>query len=190
MHDTMATSSTEGTGRAAARPNEHSSERGDEPRADIDAHDGRDETSSERADRNWSDILQELRVTQTGTQIISGFLLTLAFQQRFGQLPTYLVVSYVILVFLAACTTAIGLAPVGLHRLLFARHEKAEMVRVADRLLLVTLTLVSLLTGGVVFFVVTFVASLVAGITGAILIFAVLLVFLVILPSAVRRRAN
>jgi Family of unknown function (DUF6328) len=186
MRDTMAMSSAEGAGRKSARPDE----RGTKPLTDIDPHDGRDETSNERADRNWSDILQELRVTQTGTQIISGFLLTLAFQQRFGQLPTYLVVTYVILVFLAACTTAIGLAPVGLHRSLFARHDKAEMVQVGDRLLLVTLTLVALLTGGVVFFVVTFVASLVAGIIAAVLIFAVLLVFLVILPSAVRRRAS
>ena len=37
------------------------------------AHDGRDETQNERMDRNWYDLLQELRVTQTGTQILSGF---------------------------------------------------------------------------------------------------------------------
>ena len=39
----------------------------------------RDETSAERMDRNWSELLQELRVTQTGVQLLSGFLLTLPF---------------------------------------------------------------------------------------------------------------
>ena len=53
---------------------------------DADPTDGRDETPSERYDRNWGEILQEFRVTQTGTQIISGFLLTLAFQQRVVQI--------------------------------------------------------------------------------------------------------
>ena len=46
----------------------------------------RNETDDERYDRNWVEILQELRVTQTGTQIISGFLLTLAFQKRFSRI--------------------------------------------------------------------------------------------------------
>ena len=50
---------------------------------DVDPRDGRDETETERLDRNWTEILQELRVIQTGTQILTGFLLTLAFQQRF-----------------------------------------------------------------------------------------------------------
>ena len=39
----------------------------------------RDEDTGERLDRNWQDILQELRVIQTGVQLLSGFLLTLPF---------------------------------------------------------------------------------------------------------------
>jgi Family of unknown function (DUF6328) len=46
----------------------------------------RDETEAERLDRNWSSLLQELRVTQTGVQLLTGFLLTLPFQPRFAQL--------------------------------------------------------------------------------------------------------
>jgi len=39
-----------------------------------DGNDGdRHETETERLDRNWDDILQELRVMQTGTQLIRGF---------------------------------------------------------------------------------------------------------------------
>ena len=47
-------------------------------------HPHRNETAAERMDRNWNELLQELRVTQTGVQILSGFLLTLPFQQRFS----------------------------------------------------------------------------------------------------------
>ncbi|MFZ8499112.1 DUF6328 family protein, partial [Staphylococcus aureus] len=32
------------------------------------------ESAAQRADRNWADVLQELRVLQTGTQILTGFL--------------------------------------------------------------------------------------------------------------------
>ena len=46
----------------------------------------RDEEPSERLDRNWSELLQELRVTQTGIQILFAFLLTLPFQARFDTL--------------------------------------------------------------------------------------------------------
>ena len=48
--------------------------------------DGRDESEDERLDRNWDELLQELRVTQTGLQLLSGFLLTLPFTQVFGGL--------------------------------------------------------------------------------------------------------
>jgi hypothetical protein len=46
----------------------------------------RDETATQRADRNWDELLQELRVNQTGIRTLSGLLLTLPFQQRFTAL--------------------------------------------------------------------------------------------------------
>ena len=42
----------------------------------------RGETEVQRLDRNWNSLLQELRVVQTGVQLLTGFLLTLPFQQR------------------------------------------------------------------------------------------------------------
>jgi hypothetical protein len=35
--------------------------------------DGRDETEDERLDRKFDDLLQELRVMQTGAQLTAGF---------------------------------------------------------------------------------------------------------------------
>ncbi|WP_432208264.1 DUF6328 family protein [Citricoccus nitrophenolicus] len=46
----------------------------------------RRETLGEKQDRNWNDLLQELRVVQTGTQIVTAFLMTLPFQSRFDDL--------------------------------------------------------------------------------------------------------
>ncbi|WP_291053049.1 DUF6328 family protein, partial [Herbiconiux sp.] len=51
-------------------------------RIDVAPGDGRDETENERLDRNWNELLQELRVIQTGTQILTGFLLAAVFQSR------------------------------------------------------------------------------------------------------------
>ena len=149
---------------------------------------GRNETEEERSDRNWEEILQELRVTQTGTQIISGFLLTIAFQQRFAELGSGEITVYVILIILAATTTAVGLAPVSLHRALFRRHEKPRMVRIGNVLLVVDLLLVSLLTSGVVLFILSAVVDPAAGIVAGASIFVVLLVLLVVLPYSARAR--
>ena len=78
-----------------------------------DRRDGRDETRNERADRNWEELLQELRVMQTGTQILTGFLLAVAFTPRFEDMDEFQRDVYVVLVGLAAVATILALAPVG-----------------------------------------------------------------------------
>jgi hypothetical protein len=156
-------------------------------KADADPRDGRDESDDERSDRNWADILQELRVTQTGTQIISGFLLTLVFQQRFTQLTGGQIALYVGLVIVAAATTALGLAPVALHRTLFAQHQKETMVRIGARLLRAVLVLVAALTGGVVLLIVSVAVDWPVAWVSASAICLLLIVLLVILPAVGRR---
>lgn len=130
--------------------------------------DGRDESENERLDRNWHDILQELRVALTGTQLISGFLLAVAFQSRFDELTPELVTHYLVLVGLAALATLLGLAPVAVHRLLFRKRVKEATVLLGNRLLLATLVVVTLLVVGVAAFVFEFVAGAIAGLVAAI----------------------
>ena len=104
--------------------------------ADAPARDGRrgrDETREERADRNFADILQELRVVLTGTQLISGFLLAVAFQSGFQELDAQEVAHYLVLVGIAALATLLGLTPVTLHRLHFAKRLKPQIVRRDDQ---------------------------------------------------------
>lgn len=152
-------------------------------------HDGRNESPNERADRNWAELMQELRVTQTGTQLISGFLLTLAFQQRFTDLEPHQVWLYLVLVLLAATSTALGLAPVSLHRTLFRKREKARMVELGNRLLIATLCVVSMLAAGVVFLIFDVVLTLAGGIIAALATAVILILILVILPWRVGRRS-
>jgi uncharacterized protein DUF6328 len=115
---------------------------------DADPDDGRDETVSERMDRNWDELLQELRVTQTGTQILTGFLLTMAFQQKFDQLSVAQHRMYLGLIVTAVLTTALALTPVNLHRALFRRHAKVELVRISNVLVRAVLLGVALVLAG------------------------------------------
>ena len=86
------------------------------------------ETESERADRNFNDILQELRVAQTGVQILFGFLLTIPMQARFERLDDVERGLLVVSVLLLACATACIIAPVAWHRALFRHRLKKEIV--------------------------------------------------------------
>lgn len=125
------------------------------PREDLvdDRDDGRDETAAERADRNWNEVLQELRVMQTGTQILTGFLLALAFQPAFADLGAGQRLLYLVLVVLAAVSAIIALAPVALHRFLFHRRAKPRVVAYGHWSLVASLITVSMLLVGVVAFV-------------------------------------
>ena len=144
------------------------------------------ESATERIERNWAEILQELRVVQTGTQILAAFLLTLPFQQRFGQLAPFDVVVYLILVFLAVIVTLLALAPVALHRLLFRQRAKAELVGLGSRILIVCLAAASLLFTGIVLFIVDFLLAQPAGVIAAGCVFVVVIVIWVVLPLVLR----
>lgn len=156
--------------------------------SDAGTDPGRDETENERHDRNWNDILQELRVIQTGTQILTGFLLTLPFQQRFGQLHGYEVGSYLALVVTAVIATILALSPVALHRTLFRRKAKGAMVVIANRLLKVTLAAIGLTLCGTAMLIFDVVVGLPAGIMAGVLALVLVLCFWVAFPLSVRRK--
>jgi len=92
------------------------------------------ETEAERLDRNFADLLQELRVAQAGVQILFAFLLTLPFAARFGEIDRFEQAVYIGALFSAALATACIIAPVAFHRMLFRRGRKVQLVRWAHRL--------------------------------------------------------
>ena len=154
---------------------------------DADPDDTREETFDERMDRNWAEILQELRVTQTGTQVLTGFLLAIAFQPAFTRLDPFQRGTYLALIVTAVLTTALGLAPVSLHRILFRQHAKAEVVAIAHGLLYAMLAGVALVLIGAILLIFDVVAGrtqaiVAAGTTGLVVI------AMAVLPLLVRRR--
>ncbi|MEV8393621.1 MULTISPECIES: DUF6328 family protein [unclassified Streptomyces] len=102
---------------------------------------GRNETPEQRADRQWGELLQELRVVQTGVQILFGFLLTVVFQQRFGELSDSNRTLYIVTVTLGAAATGALVGPVSLHRIMAGHRLKPETVVWASRFTVVGLIL-------------------------------------------------
>ena len=90
-------------------------------------------SEQERLDRNWSSLLQELRVTQTGVQLLTGFLLTLPFQNRFADIGSGLHAVYLVTVACSLAATGLLVAPVAMHRVLFRRHRLNTVVSVSHR---------------------------------------------------------
>lgn len=149
---------------------------------------GRNETREERSDRNWNELLQELRVMQTGIQILTGFLLTLPFQARFADLDDFQTGTYLVLVLLAVATTIVVVAPVSLHRLLFRRHLKEETVETGDRIAKTGLGLLGLVVSGVVLLVFDVVVARDTALWAAGAVFAAVVVAWVTIPATIARR--
>ena len=143
----------------------------------------RDETATERADRNWNELLQELRVTQTGLQILTGFLLTVPFQQRFPELDPTLRFVFLLALALAVVSTVIVVAPVASHRILFRRSAKPELVSAAHRLTKAGLATLALTIVAVVVLVFGFVAGTTAAVVAGVLALAFFVVQWVVVPA-------
>jgi hypothetical protein len=77
----------------------------------------RGETPTQRLDRNYGEILQELRVAQTGVQLLLAFLLTVAFTPRFATFTDFHRNVYVASLVLGAAANALLIAPAAFHRL-------------------------------------------------------------------------
>jgi len=150
--------------------------------------DGRKETPTERADRNWNELLQELRVMQTGVQILTGFLLTLPFQSRFADLDDYQRTVYLALVVTSVTATALIVAPVSVHRSLFRQQMKSNVVTLGDRITRVALGVLALVITGATLLVFDVVVGRTAGIVAGACVLVALAVVWVVLPEVLRRR--
>jgi hypothetical protein len=149
----------------------------------------RSETEIQRLDRNWLSLLQELRVVQTGVQLLTGFLLTLPFQPRFNALSTTMRMVYLATVGCSVAATVLLEAPVGMHRLLFRQHRIQFLVSAADRLAYAGLLLMGAALTGVTVIIFGAVAGATTGaIAGACAVLAEL-GFWVLFPLWVRHQA-
>ncbi len=135
------------------------------------------ENKAERLIRNWDELLQEIRVTQTGVQILTGFLLTVPFSQRFESLDDTQRTIYLVVLSGAVITTGLVLAPVAFHRILFRHRARSWLVMAADRCARAGLVMVAATVSGVLYLA----FDIVAGSLAAVIAFVAALLFFAIL---------
>jgi hypothetical protein len=148
----------------------------DEPSAVGDGHRDyrREESEADQLDRNWAELLQELRVIGTGVQILFAFLLSIAFQSRFSETTGFQRGIYLATLLLSGLATALIIAPVAVHRFTFRDGVKDEVVAVTNACALAGLVVLSLAMIGGVLLICDWVAGAVAGAlcaTGTALVF-------------------
>ncbi|GAB2588721.1 DUF6328 family protein [Kribbella endophytica] len=149
-----------------------------------------DEDKGEQLDRHWNELLQELRLAQTGTQILFAFLLGIAFQDRFQDADAFTHDVYAGTLVAAALAVALFLAPVSFHRILFQQRLRDRLVPIAHHLASAGLVfLIAAMCGGVLLAL-----DVVLSRTVAIVVVAIVLVwflaFWYILPAYVRRTSK
>jgi hypothetical protein len=138
-------------GHGGTREQSNGSRHGDHCKVCVaqDDHDdwnaqARGETPMQRVDRAYGEILQEVRVAQTGVQILFAFLLTLAFSAGFRTVTPFQRGIYVMTLMLCVAATALLIAPAAFHRVVYRRRLKRHLVQVASRLALAGLVLLLL----------------------------------------------
>jgi hypothetical protein len=155
---------------------------GDNDKGSASGPGSRHETRDETLDRNWDELLQELRITQTGLQLISGFLLTLPFTQVFDDLDNAQRTLYLGLVVVASVSVGLNLTPVMVHRRVFGKEVKDRVVELGHLVSQLVIAGIALLVAGTATLIFSVVASWTAGIVVAVCLAVVLSVLLVVLP--------
>src|SRR3954465_12310428 len=112
---------------------------------EVVGHDGatRNETALQRVDRNLVELLQEVRVIQTGVQVLFAFLLTAPLAARFEDLSAFQRLTYFVTLLSAGAAAVLLIAPTAYHRILFRLGDKEHLVAVANRFTLAGLTFVA-----------------------------------------------
>ena len=140
--------------------------------------------------RNWTELIQELRSTQTGVQVLTGFLLTVPFSDRFERLDRVELTAYLLVLSGAVTATAMILSPIAYHRILFRRGQRPWLVETANKVARTGLVLVALTTCGVVFLTFDLAVTRTVGIIASLVALAGYLVLWVWIPMRARPRRS
>ena len=140
------------------------------------------ESEQERTTRKWNEMLQELRVAQTGVQVLTGFLLTVSFSQRFPELSETDKVAYLITVSASILAAGLLISPVAFHRVLFGKKEKEWLIGAANNAARVGLIMLGITMCGVMFLVFDLVWSMTAAVIATVITLLVLAGLWLVLP--------
>ena len=121
---------------------------------------GPQDESKEQWDRRFAELLQEIRVAQTGGQILFAFLLTLPFYDRFQEIDGVDKVVYILTLLAATASMALLIAPVSYHRQVFRQGRKPRIVKTASALAQGGLGALLVALSGALFLVVDVVAGI------------------------------
>ncbi len=149
--------------------------------------DGPPEKLDPRIDRNWSELLQELRVAQTGVQILTALLLTVPFSGRFDALSDEQRAVYVGVLLCAMTSMLLLLTPVALHRQLFHRGERPWLVDAANQLSRAGLVLLVVANIGTTWLVVDVVVNETWAIIVAVVLTVMVAALWIALPAWIRK---
>jgi Family of unknown function (DUF6328) len=117
---------------------------------------GREETESERLDRNLQEMLGELRVALPGVQVLFAFLLVVPFNQRFADVTQFQKTVYFVTLLCTTASTVCLIAPTAHHRLEFRQQNKAQIVQTGNRIVVLGLLLLAVAMTGAVLFITDF----------------------------------
>ncbi len=115
----------------------------------------RHETPLERLDRNLSELVAELRVVQTGVQVLFAFLLVVPFNTGFRGVTDFERASYFVALITSAAAAACLIAPSAYHRILFRYEDKQHLVFLSNRLSIVGLGFLAVAMAFALLFVTT-----------------------------------
>jgi hypothetical protein len=117
---------------------------------------GREETESERLDRNLQEMLGELRVALPGVQVLFAFLLVVPFNQRFADVTQFQKTVFFATLLCTTASTLCLIAPTAHHRIEFRQQDKQRIVRTGNRIVVLGLLLLAVAMTGAVLFVTDF----------------------------------
>ncbi len=109
-----------------------------------------EESEQQQLARNLGELLQELRVAQAGVQILFGFLLSIAFTDRYAHAETYIRITHFVTVLFATAATALLTAPAAWHRILFRHGRREQIIRNGNRFALAGLVCLAVAMAGTV----------------------------------------
>jgi uncharacterized protein DUF6328 len=112
---------------------------------------GREESETQRLDRNLGELLQELRIALPGVQVLFAFLLAVPFQQNFTKISEFEKYVYFVTLLCTALSAIFLIAPSSYHRMTFRLQQKRELIYLANRLTIAGLSFLALaMTGAIV----------------------------------------
>ena len=149
-----------------------------------------EESDQRRLARNVNELLQELRVAQAGVQILFGFLISIAFTEKYASTGAYVRVTHLVTVLCAAIAVAFLTAPAAWHRVLFRQGRREDVVESGNTFALIGLAFLALAMTGTVLLLAEVLFGGWPSVVVGVFAFAVFVGLWFVWPSASSHRAQ